>query len=54
MQYHHSLSLTFNVTRMQYVKDHILFIVMRQGWTVPNCQNDNWEPSNTASGYVEI
>jgi len=33
-------SLTFNITIMQSVMDHTLFIARRQGWTVPSCQND--------------
>jgi len=37
-----SSSLTFNVTRMQYVNDHTLFTPLRQYWTVPKCQNDIW------------
>jgi len=40
-----SSSLTFNVTRTQSEKDHILFTALQQCWTVPMCQ--------TTSGYMD-
>jgi len=44
-------SSSFNVRRMQSVKDHTLFTGLRQCYTVSRCQSDIWSSLQSKKNY---